>query len=109
MAKVRASCGSCGDVEFVSQDVQIRISGADGAGTYTYCCPSCQGIRQVDAPAQTIDLLLRAGGVVIPEELPAELEERGDPEAPLFTHDDLLDFHRLLDTADWMDQLLLDD
>jgi hypothetical protein len=109
MAMVRASCGSCGDVEFVSQDVQVRVSNHDGSGTYTYCCPGCHGIRQVEAPPQVIDLLLRAGSVELPDELPAELEERGDPSAPLFTHDDILDFHRLLDTADWMDQLLLDD
>ena len=107
VAKVRASCGLCGDVEFVSEDVQVRISGADGSGTYTYCCPSCHGIRQVPAPKSTIDLLISAGSVQLPAELPAELEER-DTTAPLLTHDDLLAFHRLLETDDWMD-LLVDD
>ncbi len=104
---VRASCGSCGDVRFRSGDVQVRISGADGSGTYTYCCPGCHGIRQVPAPAGTIDLLLSAGSVQLPPELPAEVEER-DPTAPLLTHDDLLAFHALLQTDDWMD-LLVDD
>jgi len=107
MAMVRATCGLCGDVEFVSGDVQVRISGTDGSGTYTYCCPQCHGIRQVAAPARTIDLLLRSGSVEIPPELPAELDER-DPDAPLLTHDDLLAFHQLLQTDDWMDALLQD-
>lgn len=82
-------------------------SGTDGSGTYTYCCPTCHGIRQVPAPASTIDLLLQSGSVEIPRELPAELEER-DHDAPLLTHDDLIEFHRLLETDDWMD-LLVDD
>ncbi len=107
MAMVRASCGLCGDVEFVSQDVQVRISGTDGSGTYTYCCPQCHGIRQVAAPAKTIDLLLRAGSVELPPECPAAPEER-DPTAPLFVHADLLAFRQLLETDDWMD-LLVDD
>jgi hypothetical protein len=108
MAIVRASCGLCGDVEFVCEDVQVRISGPDGSGTYSYCCPGCHAIRQATASAPTLRLLLEAGGVRVPDELPAELEERNH-DAPLLTHDDLLDFHRLLnDTDDWMD-LLVDD
>ena len=105
MAMVRATCGLCGDVEFLTQDVQVRVSEADGSGTYTYCCPQCHGIRQVAAEARTIDLLLRAGSVELPPELPAEVEER-DADAPLLTHDDLLAFHQLLQTDDWMDLLL---
>jgi hypothetical protein len=105
MALVRATCGLCGDVELVSGDVQIRVSGDDGSGTYTYCCPGCHGIRQVPAEARTIDLLKRAGSVEIPRELPAELEER-NVDAPLFTHDDLISFHQLLETDDWLDALL---
>ena len=108
MAMVRANCGLCGDVEFVCEDVQIRISGHDGSGTYTYCCPGCHGIRQAPAAASTLRLLLEAGGVRVPDELPpGELEER-DRQAPMFTHDDLLAFNRLLQTDDWMD-LLVDD
>jgi hypothetical protein len=107
VAMVRASCGSCGDIEFRSGDAQVRISSPDGSGTYTYCCPSCQGIRQVPAPASAIKLLLDAGCVQLPSELPAELEEH-DPTAPLLTHDDLLAFHALLETDDWMDLLVED-
>lgn len=105
MATVRANCGQCGDVEFVSEDVQVRISRPDGSGTYTYCCPECHGIRQANAPASTLRLLLDAGSVQVPDELPAELDEH-DPTAPLFTHADLLAFRRLLDTDDWQDALL---
>jgi hypothetical protein len=102
---VRANCRLCGDVEFVSEDVQIRVSGTDGSGTYTYCCPGCHAIRQASANAPTLRLLMSAGSVEVPEELPAE-PDRGDPAAPGFTHDDLLAFHDLLQTDDWMDRLV---
>jgi hypothetical protein len=105
---VRANCGQCGDVEFVSEDVQVRVSGPDGSGTYTYCCPRCQGIRQHPASGPTLRLLLESGSVQLPDELPAELEER-DVDAPLFTHDDLLAFRRVLDRDDWLDALLAED
>ena len=94
-------------MEFRSGDAQVRICGADGSGTYTYCCPSCHGIRQVPAPASTIDLLLQAGSVQLPPELPPTFEEH-DPTAPLLTHGDLLVFHALLQTDDWIDQLVDD-
>ena len=108
MAKVRANCGSCGDVEFVSQDVQVRVSETDGSGTYTYCCPRCQGIRQHPASGPTLRLLLESGSVRLPDELPAELE-KWDHDAPLFTHDDLLAFRQRLETDDWLDALLTED
>jgi hypothetical protein len=50
-------------------------------------------------------VLLEAGSVQLPGELPAELEER-DPDAPPLTLADLRAFRRLLETDDWMDQLV---
>jgi hypothetical protein len=105
---VRANCGQCGDVEFVSEDVQVRVSESDGSGTYTYCCPRCHGIRQHPASGPTLRLLIDSGSVRIPDELPAELDER-DTDAPLFTHDDLLAFRQVLQQDDWFDALLAED
>ena len=33
MATIRASCPDCGDVEFTTHDVQVRVSAPDGSGT----------------------------------------------------------------------------
>ena len=102
---VRATCGHCGDVEFVCADVQVRITGDDGSGTYTWCCPGCQAIRQADAPAPTLRLLIEAGGLRVPTERLPEPEGH-DRHAPRLTHADLAAFRDLLATDGWMDLLL---
>ncbi len=95
MAKIRASCPTCGDVELTTDDVVVRVCADDNSGTYTFGCPVCE--TQVAKPAEQhiVDLLTASGVKVVVWNLPAELLERpvGEP----FTHDDLLDFHSILD------------
>ena len=105
MATIRATCPECGDVEFTSRDVQVRLSADDdGAGTYAFACPRCTVTVVKSAEQRTIDLLLASGVALVPSEIPAEVRERPDGE-PL-THDDLLDFHQMLHRDDsWIEQL----
>lgn len=108
MATIRASCPDCGDVEFTSEDVQVRVSGDDGSGTYAFHCPSCRVTVVKAAEARTIDLLVASG--VAAEIAPAmsEVEGRPDDGEPL-THEDLLQFHELLHRDDsWFTQLASD-
>ncbi|MBL8775566.1 MAG: hypothetical protein JNK12_06540 [Acidimicrobiales bacterium] len=98
MATIRASCPDCGDVEFTTADVQVRISAPDGSGTYSFRCPGCVVTVVKSAEPRTIDLLLASGVEQATNPLPAELAEHGDG-API-THDDLLDFHDLLQRDD---------
>jgi hypothetical protein len=106
VAIVRASCVRCGDVEFPCPDVQVRVSAPDGSGTFTYCCPGCHAIRVRPAGATTLQRLLRAGSVRVPDELPAELAERPQ-DLPPITHDELLELRRLLqgDDEEWLSLL----
>ncbi len=106
MATIRASCPDCGDVEFTTADVQVRISAPDGSGTYSFRCPSCVVTVVKSAEPRTIDLLLASGVEQASAPLPAELDERrdGDP----ITHDDLLDFHDLLRGDSWFEALTSD-
>ena len=94
MAKIRASCPTCADVELTTDDVIVRVCADDNSGTYTFSCPLCQA--QVIKPAEQhiVDLLTASGVRVVVWTLPAELLER--PVGPPFTHDDLLDFHAQL-------------
>jgi hypothetical protein len=107
MATIRASCPDCGDVEFTTRDVQVRISADDGSGTYSFHCPHCRVTVVKSAEPRTIDLLLASGVEMATTTLPAELRERpdGDP----ITHDDLLDFHDLLHRDDSWFQALASD
>ncbi len=95
MATIRASCTDCGDVELTTADVQVRICDDTNAGTYSFRCPHCRMTVVKSAETRTIDLLVASGVSFSTWRLPAELSEPriGEP----ISHDDLLDFHHLLE------------
>lgn len=104
MATIRATCSDCGDVELRSADVSVRVCSHDDSGTYHFRCPSCRMIMVKTAEPRVIELLVATGVTLSMWSLPAELDEarRG----PSITHDDLLDFHALLDQDDWLDHVV---
>lgn len=75
MATVRADCPDCGDVEFHSQNVTVRVSAPDGSGTYTFVCPGCGVTIVKAADTRTIDLLLSAGCPIAGKDVPLEFQE----------------------------------
>lgn len=102
--RIRASCAECGDVELRVDDVQVRVCADDNAGTYVFRCPSCTMAVVKDAEPRVVDLLVASGVEVTRWALPAELAERKGGAA--FTHDDLLDFHHVLQDDSWFERLL---
>jgi hypothetical protein len=103
MATIRASCETCGDVEVTSDDVTVRVCRDDSAGTYSFTCPTCSVVVVKGAEAHIVELLVTSGVRLVTWSLPQELHEprAGKP----IDHDDLLDFHTLLQSDDWMDAL----
>lgn len=101
--RIRASCEECGDVELRVDDVTVRVCIDDDAGSYVFRCPSCGMSVVKDADPRVVELLVTSGVEVTAWSIPAELHEarRG----PAFTHDDLLDFHELLETDSWQREL----
>ncbi len=95
MATIRASCPTCGDVELTTADVRVRVCLDDDRGEYLFRCPICRMTVVKGAEARTIDLLVASGVALDTWSLPAELHETHQG-API-THDDLLDFHALLE------------
>ena len=104
MAKIRASCPTCGDVELTTNDVVLRVCADDNSGTYTFGCPVCETCVIKPAEQHIVDLLAASGVRVVVWTLPAELSER--PEGEPFTHDDLLDFHAMLEDDNALDDAL---
>ena len=98
MATIRASCPTCGDVELTTADVRVRVCMDDDRGEYLFRCPICRMAVVKGAEARTIDLLVASGVALDTWSLPAELHEQhyGAP----ITHDDLLDFHAILEDED---------
>ena len=103
MATIRASCPDCGDVELTTKDVNVRVCSADNSGSYTFRCPECRMAVVKPAEQRIVDLLVASGVRMTVWRLPAELNERrqGEP----INHDDLLDFHNLLNDDTWFAQL----
>lgn len=104
MATIRASCPDCGDVELTTRDVQVRICDDNNHGTYSFRCPHCQMVIVKSAETRTIDLLVASGVAFSTWRLPADLHAT-HPGEPI-THDDLLDFHRLINDDSALNQAL---
>lgn len=106
MPTIRATCGDCGDVELTTADVRVRVCIEDNQGSYHFRCPTCLMSVVKSAEPRIVDLLVASGVELSTWSLPAELfEDKGG--VPL-THDDLLDFHVLLDAEgdSWFAELL---
>jgi hypothetical protein len=101
---IKASCHECGDVELAVRDLEVRICTQDEQGTYVFRCPSCQMSVVKPAERRVVDMLVASGVELVEWDLPAELSEpRGG--API-CHDDLIDFHRLLQDDGWFDSVV---
>ena len=98
MATIRASCSDCGDVELTTSDVTVRVCTHDNSGTYSFRCPDCEMTVVKPAEPRTVDLLVASGVKLQAWDLPAEMSEvhEGDP----ISHEDLLEFHQLLNDDD---------
>lgn len=104
MARIRASCPTCGDVELTVADVQVRICTSTSEGEYAFRCPECSEIVTKQAESRTIDLLVASGVRVTTWSMPRE-RLLNTPERPI-THDDVIDFHALLSDDDLLAQAL---
>ena len=103
MPTIRATCTDCGDVELTTSDVRVRVCIEDNSGSYLFRCPACHMAVVKPAEPRIVDLLVASGVELSTWQLPGELYEPRVG-APL-NHDDLLDFHALLDTDDWFERL----
>jgi hypothetical protein len=104
MTTIRATCPTCGEVGLTPEDIELRVAdGGDGDAFYAFTCPTC--VDRVRKPAdERVVRLLVSGGV---EALPfVRLRPSIRTAGPPITHDDLLDFHTLLETDRWFDALL---
>lgn len=111
MTRIRATCPDCGEIDLRPVDIDLEVvrSGADevaDGSSYTFSCPDCTQV--VVKPAdERIASLLRSGGVqVTVREIPTlPPHPEGPSGGPVFTRDDLLDLHLLLEQEDWFEEL----
>lgn len=108
MTTIRATCPTCGEVGLTPEEIELRVDEADASASYyAFSCPSCFGTVRKPADERVVRLLI-SGGVEVLEMGPAgpqpvRLVDRF--EGPRITHDDILDFHALLEGENWFDEL----
>ena len=108
MTRIRATGPLCGEVDLRPHDIELEIVRdvldeiGDGS-CYRFSCPTCT--ETVTKPADDrIAHLLTTGGVPIREAF-AEPHPEAPPAGAPLTLDDLIGFHRLLETDDWFRSL----
>ena len=102
MTTIRATCPTCGEVGLTPDEIELRVDDNDSSASYyAFACPSCFGNVRKPADERVVRLLVSGGVEVQPLRMgpaPRKLSERY--EGPRLTHDDLLDFHLLLENDD---------
>lgn len=103
MTTIRATCPACGDIQLSVRDVSVRICADDNRSSYCFLCPTCGFGVAKDADQRIVDLLVSSGVRMDVWHVPDELLEEKD--GPAFSHDDLLDFHLLLEGDAWFERV----
>jgi predicted RNA-binding Zn-ribbon protein involved in translation (DUF1610 family) len=99
MTTIKATCPSCGEVGLTPEDIDLRVDRSGGSeSSYAFTCPACLEVVRKPADERVVRLLLSGGvqATVVPAE---PFGPR--PTGPRFTHDDMLDFHAMLQRDDW--------
>ena len=103
MARIEVECPDCGPVVCTGADLELRQFGATTA-FYVFVCPECRLLIQRPADGRAIGILRNEGAQIIDLVVPAEAQEAH--EGPLFTVDDIIEFHQLLERPDWFRSVL---
>ena len=104
MTTIKATCPRCGEVDLTADDILLRIGAMQAVNTYGFTCPHCTTFVEKPADDRIVRLLLSGGVMPVPVHVPAEALELH--QGPPINHDDLLDFHEILERDDWIDELL---
>ncbi|MDP9235340.1 MAG: hypothetical protein M3P01_12450 [Actinomycetota bacterium] len=103
MATIKATCPLCGEVDLTASDVALRLGASYPRNTYCFSCPDCGDFIEKAADDRVIRLLLSGGVMPTLVKIPAEALE--PHEGPAISHDDLLTFHEMLKSDQWLFEL----
>jgi hypothetical protein len=110
MATIRTSCPGCGEVDLNPDAVMVSVHQESGEGLYRFVCPKCMEPVEKRADRRIVALLKSVGvGVVENGEVPETVSvphPESPPEGPLFTTDDVINFHFMLEDDDALAQFV---
>jgi endogenous inhibitor of DNA gyrase (YacG/DUF329 family) len=99
MTIFKATCPTCGEIDLKPEEFRLRMPVGMGENVYIFTCPECGASVAKPADSRVVQLLISAG--VRPEFVDGsgDVARVDDANAmPLFTYDDLLDFHLQLES-----------
>jgi len=95
MTMIRTTCTTCGEVELIPGELTLELTALNGAGTYTFSCPTCGVDQKRPANHRVVSILLATG---------VGYEVLDDPDR--ITETEIRRFSAALETDDWADKLL---
>jgi predicted RNA-binding Zn-ribbon protein involved in translation (DUF1610 family) len=105
MTSIRTNCPRCGEVEMRADVILLTVEPSSGEGTYSFVCPSCEDLVEKPADRKIVSLLRSVGVDVAEGSAPKPIRD-SRPDGPPFTLDDVIDFHFLLSSEDWVEHLM---
>ncbi len=114
MTVIRTTCPRCGEVEMTPEAILLSLRSAAGDASYRFLCPTCLDPVEKRADQRIVALLVSAGVDLAEGAAQAEFEMDGGGEAPaparsdapVFTVDDVINFHFLLQDEDKIREFL---
>ena len=118
MVIIKTTCPSCGEIDLTAEKVQLRIALGGTGSSYAFDCPRCSDRIRKPADSRVVQLLISGG--VAPEILaettgdaaertakvatardahPTRTHVASRPSTPAITYDDLLEFHKELESG----------
>ena len=103
MVIIKTTCPRCGEVDLTAEKVELRIALGGKGSSYAFDCPRCTDRVRKPADARVAQLLISGG--VAPEVVgdahsaPEQPAHPSRTTAPALTYDDLLDFHKQLESG----------
>ncbi|HUG86115.1 MAG TPA: hypothetical protein VMM13_16245 [Euzebya sp.] len=105
MTTIKATCPTCGEVALTPDDIELRVDHGDSGSFYGFSCPRCRADVRKPADERVVRLLVSGGVPALPLDEPAQVRLSDRFDHPSLTHDDLLDFHQMLQHDTWFDAL----
>ena len=101
MHLLRLYCQTCGDIEVLNINIELRICLDNEVADYNFRCPKCEMTDSIIIDQGFKGFLFNNEVHVTAWRLPAELQERPVGLAAI-THDDLIDWHEQLNQTDYL-------
>jgi predicted RNA-binding Zn-ribbon protein involved in translation (DUF1610 family) len=113
MTTIRTTCPRCGEVDMGPEAIMLSVRQSGREGSYRFTCPNCADDVEKRADRKIVALLVSAGVDIEQSESDQLLfddedaEARGViPQGPVFSIDDVIEFHYLLEDDRYIEEFL---